>query len=206
MMTDQEHVQIHQKSVIELGLRNPTEVLSTDYILKMEHNRSLVKLFQCYFSTNVLISNFFVLVTCSFLIFWWCIYFPNAIKELWYYITIGVIYFLLLIDLGVQFFLLKLKLKVLLSGFTLTIGLILVIISNFLPGIQGFLVGALGIILSFILLAKNFINILNYRSIKKHEESDAQKMIEFYGVPEDSNIPPPNLKPTSEREDKKLVD
>ena len=70
MISEVEENREIKRNSIQVGLRSPTEVLSTNYILKTEQNQSLLTVSRFYFSPYVLILNFCGLGGSSFIIFW----------------------------------------------------------------------------------------------------------------------------------------
>lgn len=186
----------------EIGLRNPTEVLSTNYILKTEQNQSLIKISRLYFSTQVLICNFFILGLSSFLLFWWCVNYPFPNKSLWYNILVSFVYILLLLELAFRIYIWKINVKTIASGIFVLIGPVLLGISYKLPEITNFVLGAIGISISFVALLVNIVRIYRFKNIKKLEENDAQRMMDLYGIVEDKDSA---KKPKNENENNKLV-
>ncbi|OMJ86639.1 hypothetical protein SteCoe_11788 [Stentor coeruleus] len=186
----------------EIGLRNPTEVLSTNYILKTEQNQSLIKISRLYFSTQALIFNFFMLGLSSFLLFWWCVYYPSPNKSLWYNILVGFVYIVLFLDLAFRIYIWKINVKAIASGVFVLIGPVLLGVSYRFPKMTNFILGTIGISISFVSLLFNIARIYQFKNIKKLEENDAQKMMEFYGIVEDKDNA---KKPQNENESNKLV-
>lgn len=186
----------------EIGLRNPTEVLSTNYILKTEQNQSLIKISRLYYSTQALICNFFILGLSSFLLFWWCVNYPFPNKSLWYNILVAFVYILLLLELAFRIYIWKINIKTIANGIFVLIGPVLLGISYKLPKITSFVLGAIGISLSFVALLVNIVRIYRFKNIKKLEENDAQRMMDMYGIVEDKDSA---KKPQNENENNKLV-
>ncbi|OMJ90750.1 hypothetical protein SteCoe_6827 [Stentor coeruleus] len=186
----------------EIGLRNPTEVLSTNYILKTEQNQSLIRISRLYFSTQALIYNFVMLGLSSFLLFWWCVNYPFPNESLWYSILVAFVYILLFLELAFRIYIWKINVKTVASGVFVLIGPVLLGISYELPRITNFIIGAIGISISFVALLFNIVRIYRFKNIKKLEENDAQKMMDMYGIVEDKDSA---KKSQNENENNKLV-
>lgn len=163
----------------ELGLRTPTEVLSTNYILKTEQNQSLIRISKIYYSQAVLITNFFAVGLSSFLIYWWAISFPYTTVQAWYYAILILLYLLLFIEASAQIYLWSITKLNLFSIVFLVIGSFFIGISQILSRKISFFLGGSGVLIPFLLYAANVSRAFYHHRTIKHEVNAAQKMIIF---------------------------
>lgn len=162
-------------SIKEIGLRNPSEVLSTNYILKTEQDQSAVKLSKYYSSSLSLLSNLTAFILSAFLISWWVLKYPTGEWSKWFCTLIVLMYTELTLDLLISLYICKTK-KKLIIGLMLIFSLLSSSISPFLPNPQNFIIMIIGMLLSFSILITNIVLNISQKSKKRTEENFAQKI------------------------------
>lgn len=162
-------------SIKEVGLRNPSEVLSTNYILKTEQDQSAVKLSKYYSSSLSLLFNLITFLVSAFSISWWVLKYPKGEWSKWFCTLIVLTYTELVLDLFISLYLCKTKKKLVIASI-LVLSILLTSISPFLPNPQNFFMMVSGLLLSFSILLTNIFLNISQKSKQKTEENFAQKI------------------------------
>ena len=179
MIKEQKERIYSQRKSTELGLRQPTEVISAHHILSTEQDQYAVQASRIYFSRTILFLALCATGESIFSMLWWAVSFPNPVHEAWYCILISISYIVLLLQSIIQIYLWRFSKCGIFSIIWIITGVLLFILSQFIPNEIGFYLGGIGSLVPFVFLFSNIVLIFQHHRVKRNEENDAQKMIEF---------------------------